>query len=246
VATYFKIPSIEGYDALYQSRYGEFIASASDGKIGTPQRSIVLLDKYGVYSEQMLALLGVRYLLHRLSDGRNVWAYPHWQFENYRSIYRDEHYEVFENTKALPRAFLASSYAVAQNDQQILDTLYKPDFDMRETVILEREPEVKPQAGDGSVEIAAYTPTHIRFRTESNVPKLLFLSDVFDSGWASEVDGTAVPTYRANYDFRAISVPPGKHEVTMKYRPESVSVGFIVAFIGLVGLMWTAGVKKTV
>lgn len=105
LATYFGIPSLEGYDAVYQKRYGEFISTFHDGNIGDLARSVVSVDKQGKYTEDMFQLLGVRYILHRIGDGRNIWAYPFWNYPHYKQIYKDEWFEVFENTKVPPRVF---------------------------------------------------------------------------------------------------------------------------------------------
>lgn len=236
VTNAFALFGIEGYDAVYQKRYGEFINSVNEGKIVVPERSVVQFPKIGRYSEFALQLLGVRYALHRLSDGRYAWAYPYWQFPYYKSIYRDNYYEVFANEKALPRAFLASSYSVADKDKNITDALYQKEFDPHETLVLEREPLLRPQSGEGSVEITKYTANEVVLQSKSSVPKLLFLSDVFDRGWRATVDGQEARIDRADYDFRAVSVPAGEHTVGMVYWPKSFVYGLWIAALGA-GLM---------
>lgn len=124
LATYFGIPSLEGYDAVYQKRYGEFISTFHDGSIGQLSRSVVAVDKQGKYTEDMFQLLGVRYILHRISDDRNIWAYPFWNYPHYKQIYKDEWFEVYENTKVFPRAFLMSSSFVPEGEAII--ELYRP------------------------------------------------------------------------------------------------------------------------
>lgn len=231
------ILSLEGYDAVYQERYGEFMIAVSRGNIGTPERSVIRLDKHGKYAEDALGLLGVQFALHRLSDGRQGWAYPVWLYPNYRSIYRDEHYELFENINAFPRAFLASSYVVATDKQKIIDQLFGQNLDRKKTIILEQEPMVKPQEGKGSVSITKYSPTDVVFSTETDSSQLLFLSDVYDAGWKAYVDGKRTPLYRADYDFRAVSVPLGTHKVEMQYQPESFVWGVRIALSVLVILI---------
>ncbi|MEK9143670.1 MAG: YfhO family protein [Patescibacteria group bacterium] len=232
----FALSGIEGYDAVYQKRYGEFIRSVDEGKIVIPERSVVQFPKIGRYSEFALQLLGVRYVAHRLSDGRYAWAYPYWQSPYYKSMYKDNYYEVFVNEKALPRAFLASAYSVADNDKRIIDALYQKEFDPRETLVLEREPVIQPQSGEGSVEIKKYTANEIVLQSKSSVSKLLFLSDVYDNGWRATVDGQETRIDRADYDFRAVALPSGDHVVRMVYWPKSFVYGLWVAAIGILCL----------
>ncbi len=239
VASAFGIPVLEGYDAVYQARYGKFISSATDGKIAVLNRSVVQLDKQGKYTEDILRLLGVRYLMHKVSDGRNTWAYPFWNFPSYRSIWKDASYEVFENDAAYPRAYLASSYTVATQEFSILTKLFAKDIDRRETLVLEEDPVIKPATGAGTATITTYEPTRVAVRVVSQAPKLLFLSDVYDPGWHAAVDGKAAPLYRADYDFRAVSVPAGTHTVTMWYWPIEETIGFIAAGFAT---LWCIGV----
>jgi len=227
----FSLPSIEGYDAIYPDRYGRFISAVNTGRVAPAYRSVVLLGKAGKYKEEVLELLGVKYLLHRKSDGRNVWTYPFWQYPYYRRIYEDGFYEVFDNTRAFPRALLAGSYRVVTDPQQIIDTLFAPGFNRREELVLEENPVREPETGEGKVEIISYTPNRMLLRTESAVPKLLFVSDSFDPGWQATVDGQPEKVYRADFDFRAVSVPAGEHLVTFRYWPESFNLGLKIAGI---------------
>lgn len=217
--TYFGFHLIEGYDAVYQKRYGEFIAAADDGNIKNPQRSVVLLGKSAKHAQRVLDLLGVKYLVHRISDGRNVWAYPYWDYPQYQSVYKDDHYEVLENTGANPRFYFATHYVIKNTDQETISTVFDPDFDYMHTVVLEKEPEFAPNEGSGEINVISYKPNEIIFQTVADSPKLLVASDTYDLGWKATVDGRKIPLYRANFDFRAIPIPGGNHRVRMYYQP---------------------------
>jgi uncharacterized membrane protein YfhO len=54
---------------------------------------------------------------------------------------------------------------------------------------------------------------------------MLFVSDLFYPGWKAYLDGKKTNIYTANYAFRAIEVPVGKHEVKFVYRPDSFNTG---------------------
>jgi Ca2+/Na+ antiporter len=249
VGSYFGIPLIEGYDAMYQGRYGEFINSASNGIVSTPGRSVVQFDKHGRYALPTLQLLGVKYILHRISDGRNVWAFPYWQYGEveFKSLYRDEHYELLEYRHAFPRVFLASSYVVKTDSQEIIDALFQKDFDRRNTIVLERKPTSEPMEGEGTIEEIRNTPTSLIVRIKNSVPKLLFRSDVFDPGWNVTIDNKPSPLYRADYDFQAVLVPEGDHVVKFSYRPKSFTYGIYSMIIGIgiiIGVV-VMNIKKT-
>jgi len=236
MAASFQLLFTEGYDAVYQKRYGEFMSSVRDGFLGQPERSVVQFPKSGLFAEQTLQLLGVKYYIHKKSDARYGWVYPFWKLPQYVPVWSDEYFEVYRNDKALPRAFLASSYQIATEDQKILDTLHDQTFDARNTVVLEEKPGIEPMAGDGKADITRYTPNEILIKTSSAAPKLLFLSDVYDKGWKATIDGSSALIYRADYDFRAMGVPAGEHIIRMTYWPQSFALGLWLAAVGLVAL----------
>ncbi len=238
VYTYFSLPSLQGYDAVYRARYGEFVRSSAEGRVVEPERSVVQVDKHGVYTPELLRFMGVKYLVYSLSDGKNVWAFPHWLHPEYSLIYNDEKYHVYENTRSYPRAFLASSYRLLTDKQEIISTFWSADFDKKNTLILEEKPSIEPSEGSGKVTIDRYRPTEIIFKTESVSPKLLFLSDANAPGWKADVDREKSRVYRADYNFRAVAVPSGTHTIRMYYSPDSFRIGvlfFLIAFFGILG-----------
>jgi len=233
VGVSFHIPLIEGYDAVYQARYGEFINAASRGNVYPAGRSVVLFDKAGRYKTEAAQLLGVKYIYHRLSDGRNVWAFPYWEYPGMRQTYSDEQYEIFEYPDTYPRAYVASSYVIAKDDKEIIDTLFAKDFDRRNTLVLEEKPLIEPQTGSGSAYIQTYSPTRVTIQTVSDTPKLLFISDNYDDGWQVTVDGKPSRIYRADYNFRAVGVSAGAHTVEFRYQPQEFRWGIIMTVIGV-------------
>jgi len=61
-------------------------------------------------------------------------------------------------------------------------------------------------------------------------------SEAWYAGWKAFVDGKQVPIYRADYLFRAVPVPAGKHRVVMVYRPWWWVVGGITSAAALLAL----------
>jgi uncharacterized membrane protein YfhO len=77
----------------------------------------------------------------------------------------------------------------------------------------------------------------------TTVPKLLFLSDSYDEGWKVTINGKPVPLYRADYTFRAVSVPMGESTVIMEYVPWSIGWGSGISAVAL-GIIVLYGVQK--
>jgi len=67
----------------------------------------------------------------------------------------------------------------------------------------------------------------------------LVLGDAFAPGWQATLDGEPVPVLAADVAFRAIAIPEGEHEVELRYRPWSRTLGLpLVALGALLCLVW--------
>jgi uncharacterized membrane protein YfhO len=58
-------------------------------------------------------------------------------------------------------------------------------------------------------------------------------SDAVYPGWSADVDGRAVPIRSADYAFRAVALPAGRHRVTFRFRPWSTLAGGAVTLAAL-------------
>ena len=232
---YYGMPSVEGYDPLYINRYGEFVGSLNDGRLRESSRSVVIFPKDIKYTEKAINLLGIKYIIHKLSDDNKPWTFPYWKYPNdyFDLIYKDESYKIFENEKAYPRVFLVGEYKVINNPQKIIDTMFSKDFDLRKSIILEEHPRIEKYSGNmGNVLILKYSPNEIEFKVNASRPGILFLSDNYYPGWKAEIDGKKAKILRADYTFRAVSVPLGKHTVKFVYDPQSFKLGLYAALFG--------------
>lgn len=223
--------STEGYDSLYIKRYGQLLtAIKTKGElVENISRSDANLpaNQENFYRQRIQDLLGVKNILYKLDLPPSDWFHDEYRIpkDRYRLVYQQDKYQLYENQRALPRAFLVPQYLLIHNNATLVSTLFDPQLNPQNTVLLEKEPSSVVMASSplqvattsaiinhyhsDSVEIAVTTPT----------PQLLFLSDTFYPGWHAYVDNTETEILRANYAFRAIAVPPGIHQVSFRYQP---------------------------
>ena len=63
-------------------------------------------------------------------------------------------------------------------------------------------------------------------------PGYLLLLDTYYPGWKAYVDGERVSIHRADYNFRAVTLPAGRSHVSFEYRPASFALGLCLSLMG--------------
>jgi hypothetical protein len=91
--------------------------------------------------------------------------------------------------------------------------------------------------------IEEYKSTFVRALVKTSSTAFVVLNDTNFPGWSAFIDGHATPMFNANYLFRGIVVPVGRHVVEYRYNPRSFTTGLavsIVSLFALVGMMVAA------
>lgn len=245
VETMYWIPSIQGYDPLYISSYGEFIQYSTDAKYVPPERSVVKLNKFGKYTDKVLDIMGVNLIFNPVADNNQSWAYHVWdKKDRYSKIYSDGKFELYKNNSMVPRGSLFFDFTV-ENKKNVLKTFYSDNFDFKKMLVLEKDPGInRLKNSSGISKIIDENPEKVVIKTESNSSSLLFLADNYYPGWKVLVDGVQKEILRANYSFKAVALPAGAHLVTFYYDPISFKLGLISAGIGILFLGYLFMIQK--
>ncbi len=150
---------------------------------------------------------------------------------------------VVEFSGALPRVSLYSQWQVT-NAPAILDRLSTPSFDPAATVLLEEDPGLAPAgnpAALGTVRIAQYTPKRITLSASNSVPSILLYNDKYSPHWKVTVNGQDARLLRANFIMRGLPLPPGSHEIVLRYEPPLngvyLSAAAILVTLAILGLL---------
>jgi len=233
--------SPEGNDPLHINRYGELLASSRNGQLPVllPRPDANIASgfakedlKNNFYRKRILDLLGVKFILYSSPNSyQDNGTFPENQ---YKLIWTNLPWQIYENKDVLPRYFLAGDYIVKNTKQDILSNIYNSKLDLFKTLILEENPKIPiDKSSTGAAALISYTPNKITFKTETNGNLLLFLSDNYFSDWKATVDGKSWSLQRADYTFRAVPIPKGKHIITMVYDPEAFDLGLKIAGVGI-------------
>lgn len=114
-ATQYRMFSPEGYDPLYPKWYGQFLYSYRTGSLMTTFNNATRSDAaitsgFGdgglsdLKKQHILNALSVRYILDRTENGSTEQTFPP---NIYKQVYAFEDWRVYENTSALPRAYIS-------------------------------------------------------------------------------------------------------------------------------------------
>ncbi len=152
---------------------------------------------------------------------------------------------VYENTRAMPRAWLARE-TLSLGPEDILKavkTSRLPDgreFDPARTALLEEPSPLQHQGADDATAYARVTQlsdTFMEVETTSSAPAFLVTSDAYYPGWEATLDGSErVSLLRADYALRGVAVPAGRHVVRFDFRPKTFYFGAILSAISLAAL----------
>ncbi|HEX9115564.1 MAG TPA: oligosaccharide flippase family protein [Anaerolineae bacterium] len=251
------LEDVRGYDSIIPRQYVDFmqrhqtqsellynrIAPTYAPKDGQAGRSL---------DDPWLNLLGVRYVLstEEIKDPA------------YRLVY-DQEIKVYQNTKALPRAFVAPQAQAAADETAALDRV--GSLDARQTVVLENAGGVLPAASDpasraqpADVSISRRTMKEVFVDVKTAGQGWLVLTDNYFPGWKAylrpfgaqgegmDAKGQSVedevPVYRADGTFRAVYLPKaGQWTVRFVYSPRSFLLGGYGTFLALVTLFLILG-----
>jgi hypothetical protein len=238
-----RLEALRGYSPLDVLRYKEYLLfvtdrdrplRALDGSLTFP-----VINDFPARNPELLNLLGARYILQ--PTGHEPPA--RW----YRPIFTDDDpkvydfvsggvrrlgsYTVYENENVYPRAFVVTRAAALPAPSRVLSSLKATDFHW--LVLLEN---YTPQPEDATAPesfrpatIQDYQPNRVVLSTDGDAPGWLVLTDIWYPGWLSMVDGEPAQVNRANYLFRAVRVPAGRHEVVFHFEPPSYRRGIVIS-----------------
>jgi hypothetical protein len=155
--------------------------------------------------------------------------------------------EVFLVRDALPRAYAVSDVRRVSNLPEAIAAMLAPEFDPARTAIVETDvPELANGSGsDGTVRMPPPTihrrdTDHLDVDTDYTGPTLLVISEQFFPGWNAFLDGAPAPLLRVDGVLMGAMVPKGRHRVTLRFQPTSITIGtrITIAAAALMIALW--------
>jgi hypothetical protein len=246
LALRYGLETVGGYSPLDVRRFRDYLQFVSDdpeparpfeGAYGWP-----ILKRVPVRNKRLVDLLGVRYLLQPRDPEDQPEGHVPAHEPTWRRVLEDDDaqaynftmggvralppYELWENTEALPRAFVVPRAEPLPDRPKVLDAMKRTDF--QQTVLLEDWRDHFAQApAEGAYRAAnvwEYQPNRVEIR-EQGPAGWLVLTDVWFPGWECMVNGRPTEIHRADFLFRAVAVPSGSCEIVFTFDPDSYRRG---------------------
>lgn len=241
--------SPEGNDPLHIREYTELLSSSKNGYIPDilPRPDANIAGGFGKeelannpYRQKILNITGIKYVLSKDDSIRGAFNPDYVTFpeKDYRLLWQDGYWQVYENLGVTSRYFLTTNYEVIGKGSKTLHRLFSAGFNEKKSLLLNEDPKIKTGELNSSVSLVSYTANKVVISAKNNIDALLFLSDNYYPGWEARVDNDKSKIYVADYTFRAVKVPAGNHIITFEFVPKNFYYGLYISLAALVMLVF--------
>jgi hypothetical protein len=196
------------------------------------KENIVLHPEIKNLTSLFYDLANVRYFV--VSKGRasrfDSTIYPPIHYDEERNVV------LLENNKAFPRFYFVSGYKPINDRDETVKFMQEmeksdPSWFVDNVILATSEKEPVSLTGSKRVKILDidYGGNLINIKIDSQEDTILVVSDSYSDGWKAFLDDKPHDLYRANLLFRAVPVPKGTHNISMKYRPPFFDLGVAIS-----------------
>lgn len=207
----YKIETPDGYDPLFLRSYAELSAATARGvpNIFPPfgfNRIITVQN----YHSDLINLLNIKYILslEKIDSAQ------------FKEVMKEGETRLYENLNVVPRAFFASTILYAENNQEAIKKLYANSKHLDLVAVVVGANNLPTNVSSmGQADITLHEANKVIINTNNIGTKLLVLTDTYYPSWHAKIcfeNGSGCKEtniYRADYNFRGVIVPPGKHSV---------------------------------
>ncbi len=203
----YRMYAVDDYNPLLLKNYQEFIAVSEWGFTDIPDFSFNRMIIPNNYNSRLVDLLGVKYVVtinETFSD-------------KLKFLFNEGESRVYENKNVFPRAFMVYSSVLAKTKKEAGAFLLDKNLDLRKTAILDQKVNIEDGKNiTNKIQFINYSDNSIKLSVETLKKGILILTDNYYQGWTAVLDGKKSEILKADYAFRGLVIPSGKHIVEFK------------------------------
>lgn len=180
--------------------------------------------------ENLFVANNVRYLTTVLPLDQGDWVLvDKINYDEKRRLY------LWQNNKALSRAYVASGYQIALTIPEFGQLLQNENIDISKTPILEEDIGLlaSETSKESNVKILKSENTQVELEANLSKKSLVVLSDSYYPGWEAYVDDKKTKIYPANINSRAVIVESGTHKIKYVYNPTNIKIGGLISIFSI-------------
>jgi hypothetical protein len=217
----FGLEDVRGYESLVFRRFEETYPLWCRRQFASHNR----IDDVGA---PFLSYLNARYVI----AARDAPAPAGWTV-----VTRGRDAAVFENSRALPRAFVPGTLRVQPDVRRRLTEMSGAD-DFSRTAWVNGDGDAPADLSNGaaSVRVREIGPDLV---IDADVRERAFIATSVPDwpGWGARSGGRAIALATVNHAFVGLWLPPGRHVVRLHYLPDSFRLGIVLAAVAVLGAL---------
>jgi hypothetical protein len=232
------LPVINDYGPFWPKRYQAVTGFNAGG--GMP---IANLQNY-----KMLSFLGTRYLMVLSAETRQAIEKVTLNMESGPGAAKafspiaatPNGITIFENPTVLPRFRFVHRITAAQDLDDALSRMNRPDFNPAEEALVEGI-NTDMQMAPGNILGEKLEATELQWEVETSGRSFFVVADSFFPGWTATIDAQPAPIYAVYGCVRGIQIQTaGRHRVEMRFAPPGLAAGLACTSVGflLLCLLW--------
>lgn len=131
----------------------------------------------------------------------------------------------------MPRAYVTYAADVVVSEQETVERLLDPTFDLRNSALVAEPVNLPGTAARPAspATLVEYGQSRVVVDATASEAGLLILGDLWHPGWQVTVDGQPAELLRANHVLRAVMLPAGQHRVEFRFQPRSLRHGVLIS-----------------
>lgn len=148
-------------------------------------------------------------------------------------------FTVYENRRALPRAWIVGSVAELDDAGVLQAVRYsqapdgRPWDPLREAFVPQGGGTMRVEPGKVSAHLSSVSDGRIEVNVASSGGGFLVLSETYYPGWRARVGEQTTSVQRTNLTLQGVAVPAGRHTVVFEFRPWTLWAGTALSLAAL-------------